>query len=271
MQRIRAVRHGLSLAGLVVLARLYVLGTPGWIPSSDLHAYWAFDPTAPYAGTVGTAGAFLYSPVAAMLALPLHAVPFDVLQVAWFAAGLGCLAWLVGPWALACVAFLPVAGDLYTGNIHLWLAVAIVAGFRYPAAWSFVLLTKVTPGVGLLWFAVRREWRALAIALAVTAGLVLVSLAVVPGWWPEWFGALANSVGGPPSDAPVLMIGPLWLRLPAAAAIVTWGALGSRRWTVPVAALLALPSIWVISPAVLVATVPLWRRALTDGRLPATT
>ena len=49
-------------------------------------------------------------------------------------------------------------------------------GFRYPWTWGFVLLTKVTPGIGLLWFAVRREWRALAIALGVTGVIVAVSL-----------------------------------------------------------------------------------------------
>ena len=36
-------------------------------------------------------------------------------------------------------------------------------------SWAFVLLTKVTPGIGLLWFAIRRRWRDLAIALGVTA------------------------------------------------------------------------------------------------------
>ena len=30
---------------------------------------------------------------------------------------------------------------------------------------------KITPGVGLLWFAVRRDWQALRTALAVTAGI----------------------------------------------------------------------------------------------------
>ncbi len=49
-------------------------------------------------------------------------------------------------------------------------------GFRYPAAWSLILLTKITPGIGLLWFAVRREWRALAIALGATAAIASVSL-----------------------------------------------------------------------------------------------
>ncbi len=45
------------------------------------------------------------------------------------------------------------------------MAAAIALGFRYPATWAFVLLAKVTPGIGLLWFLVRREWRNLAIAL----------------------------------------------------------------------------------------------------------
>ena len=59
---------------------------------------------------------------------------------------------------------IPVPGvieDLVRGNIHVLLAVTILAGFRYPGAWSFVVLTKVTPGIGLLWFAIRREWGAL--------------------------------------------------------------------------------------------------------------
>jgi hypothetical protein len=58
--------------------------------------------------------------------------------------------------------------ELAGGNIEILIAVAIVVGFRWPAAWSFVLLTKVTPGVGLLWFAVRREWNQLATALVAT-------------------------------------------------------------------------------------------------------
>ena len=37
---------------------------------------------------------------------------------------------------------------------------------------------------------------------------------------------------------------PLWLRLPAGALLVAWGASTDRRWTVPVAAMLALPAMW---------------------------
>jgi len=49
-------------------------------------------------------------------------------------------------------------------------------------------LTKVTPGVGLVWFAVRREWRSLAIAATATAVVVAVSAAVAPGAWAGWIG-----------------------------------------------------------------------------------
>ncbi len=82
------------------------------------------------------------------------------------------------------LAFPPVALELYHGNVHLLMAAAIVLGFRYPVGWSFLLLTKVTPGVGLIWFAVRREWRPLLIALGFTGALVAVSVASTAssGW-----------------------------------------------------------------------------------------
>ena len=96
----------------------------------------------------------------------------------WFALLIGNVIWLGGRGVrvLWILAFPPVALELYHGNIHLWIAAAIALGFRYPWTWGFVLLTKVTPGVGLLWFAVRREWRALGIALGVTGAIVAVSL-----------------------------------------------------------------------------------------------
>ena len=49
-----------------------------------------------------------------------------------------------------------------------------------------MLLTKVTPGVGLLWFVVRREWRPLVIALGVTAAIVTVTFVAVPWMWADW-------------------------------------------------------------------------------------
>ena len=116
-----------------------------------------------------------------------------------------------------------MALGLYHGNIDLFIAAAVALGFRYPWTWGFVLLTKVTPGVGLLWFAVRREWRALAIALGVTGAIVAVSLAVNPQLWNEWFTFLGEAEQGRTVEQ--FQIGlPLWARLAAAAALVVWGA-----------------------------------------------
>ena len=59
---------------------------------------------------------------------------------------LATVAWLGGRWALVLLALPPVALELYHGNVHLLMAAAIALGFRYPWTWSFVILTKVTPG-----------------------------------------------------------------------------------------------------------------------------
>ena len=72
------------------------------------------------------------------------------------------LYWLVRPWPWALlILLLPWTYELFVGQVHLFIAAAIVLGFRWPALWAFNILTKVTPGVGLLWFLVRREWRSL--------------------------------------------------------------------------------------------------------------
>ena len=142
------------------------------------------------------------------------------------------------------------------GNVHMLLALAIVLGFRWPAAWAFVLLTKVTPGVGLLWFAVRREWRSLGLALGATALIVGVSAILAPGQWAEWFQSLLETSR---ADVPLAISIPLWQRLIMAIVLVTWGARTDRRWTVVVAATLALPTLWFHGLAMLVGIVAIQR------------
>jgi hypothetical protein len=48
------------------------------------------------------------------------------------------------------VLFPGVFWNLYFGNVDLLIGAAIVAGFRYPGAWTFLFLTKITPGIGVL-------------------------------------------------------------------------------------------------------------------------
>ncbi len=256
----RAIVDGLIVAGLLFTGYLFLVvapaaGTFGF----DAYAYWSVNPEDPYQATAGALGAFTYSPVIARLFAPAGLLPFWQFLWLWTAVLIGTAIWLGGRPVrpiLAVFAFPAVALELYHGNVHLLMAAAIALGFRHPWTWSFVLLTKVTPGVGLAWFAVRREWRSLGVALGVTAALVAVSLAVDPDAWRSW---VQDSLGATAAGAPLNQFAiplPLWVRLPAALALVAWGGLTDRSWTVPVAATLALPVLWPSGLAVLAALWP---------------
>jgi len=259
----RAVGDGAIVAGLLFAGYLFLVvaksvGTFGF----DAFAYWSVDLADPYARTAGALGAFTYSPVIARLFAPFSMLAFWQFLLLWDGLLVGTAVWLgLGSVrsVLAVFAFPAVALELYHGNVHLLMAAAIWLGFRYPAAWSFVLLTKVTPGVGLAWFVVRREWRSLAIALGVTAALVAVSLAIDGRLWESWLrDSLWATAGGAALNQFSLPV-PLWIRVPAALALVAWGGLNDRRWTVPVGATLALPVLWPSGLAILAALWPIRR------------
>lgn len=236
---------------------------------NDTFAYWSAGFPPAYQAPVGSATAFPYSPAAAAVLAPFDALPWPVFEGLWIVAAGAALAIMVGPWSGLVILVPFVAMDVAAGNIHILLALAIVAGFRWPAAWSAVLLTKVLPGVGLLWFALRREWRHLATALAATGLLILATIAIGgTDPWAAWLRFLVDTPddGGGHSGTAILV--PLALRLPLAVAVVSWGALTNRRWTVPVAATLALPVLWFNGLAILVAAIPLARRS-SSVSLPA--
>jgi hypothetical protein len=260
----RALRDGLVVAGLLFLGYLLVvIGSQAKTVGFDALSYWIYSIDDPYRITHGTMGSFVYSPVAARLFQLDSLLPFWQFLWLWLGVLLATAIWLGGRRWLWVLAFPPVALELYHGNIHLLIAAAIVLGFRYPAAWAFVLLTKVAPGVGLLWFLVRREWRNLAIALGVTATLVVVSLVVDFRLWQEWIDKeLLVSLRQPPSQPQIAI--PLLIRMPIAAAIVVWGALRNRKWTVPLAAALAMPVLWISAFAVLAALPALGRPELAE-------
>ncbi len=262
--RVRALRDGAVVAGLLFLAYLFVvIGPQAKTVGFDALSYWIYSIDDPYRITHGTMGSFVYSPVAARLFQLDSLLPFWQFLWLWLGVLVATATWLGGRRWLWVLAFPPVALELYHGNIHLLIAAAIVIGFRYPAAWSFVLLTKVTPGVGLLWFLVRREWRNLAIALGVTAALVAVSLVVDFRLWQEWINKeLLVSLRQPPSQPQIDI--PLLIRMPIAAAIVVWGALNNRKWTVLLAAALAMPVLWISAFAVLAALPALGRPELAE-------
>lgn len=225
----------------------------------DARAYWGY-PRAEVYSAVPTLsegyGFYRYSPAFVPLMTLWSALPWPVFVTAWFAVGVALYVWMVGPWSLALLAVPVFAVELFIGNIHLLLALAVVLGFRWPAAWSFVLLTKVAPGVGLLWFAVRREWRSLAVALGVTVAIAAVSLMLTPHLWAEWLRSLTQT--SEPGSGNTVAI-PLPYRVAVAAILVAWGARTDRRWTVVVAATISIPVLWLNGLAMLAGVVALHR------------
>jgi hypothetical protein len=246
--RARFLLSALGLAAVLVIA--HVAASDGY--AYDAHAYWL---ARPYDLPVGAPDAVLYAPPVVLAFRALSILPWPAFLEAWsLVIGVGMWA-LAGPFTLLVLLLPWVTGDLIYGNIHVLLALAIVAGFRWPGTWAFVLLTKVTPGIGLLWFVVRREWRQLGIALGVTAAIALPTMVLAPDLWVAWIRLLLAS-----GSAPTVIGGPLWLRLPVAGAIVILGARRDWRWTVPLAAMIALPVVWEIAPAMLLGSLYLARR-----------
>jgi hypothetical protein len=259
-----------SVVALVIVLALRWPSDVAWPTGRDAFCYWFPSAADPYARADWTQQiAYVYSPAFLQALAPLRALPWDAFLAAWTAILLLAARYLVGPRLLA-PALVFAAPELLGGNAHLLLAAAIVAGFRWPAAWAFVLLTKVTPGIGLLWFALRHEWRSLGIAIGATAAIMAVSWLAAPAAWVDWLGVLATSVTKTDGTWAALPV-PLWLRLPLAIGIVAWGARTDRRWAVPVASMVALPALWFGGASMLLAVVALardrerWRAERADA------
>ena len=259
--RLRAIRDGLIISGWLATLFSYLVVT--WFARSfgyDAYSYWSIDMTDLYGRTMFNnfaLGAFRYAPPIAFLFAPLGALPWWLFVGLWQALMLATIFWLGGRWSLVLLAVPPVALELYHGNVHLLMAAAIALGMRYPAAWAFVVWTKVTPGIGLLWFAARRDWRSLAIGAGATAGVALLSAIVAPHYWNEWLTSILSNLDQPQHYS---LPPPLPIRLPLAALLVVWGARTDRPWTVPLAATLALPIIWPHGLTVAAAAIPFLRR-----------
>ncbi len=260
----RAWRNRHELVGLALVATIYVaivaFSSPWgrlWGTGQDAYCYWFPTLADPYARSDWTDPiAYVYSPAFLQLLTPIRALPWQLYMAVWTLIQLGAVFVLTGRrwFALGVVlGIMEIAG----GNIHIVLAAAMVLGFRWSWTWSLVLLTKITPGIGLLWFVVRREWRQLFIALGATALIVAVSFALMPDAWFRWSEVLRNVAGRDGTWAAVPI--PFLVRVPFAVALVVWGARTDRRWTVPVAGMLALPALWYGGFAMLLAVIALRR------------
>ena len=243
---IAAISAGICLQVLVLLT------ISGGDPV-DALCYWLTDPSNPYP-LDREEFQFVYPPVVAQLIWPLLFLPFEAFTLLLRVIEVASLVLLTGPLAGALIFTTPVASEVNAANINLLIAVVMVLGFRWPALWVIPLLTKPSMGVGLVWFLVRGEWRKAAIPIGSAGGLAGVSFLFAPGLWFEWVNFLATNTP-PVGEWPYPW--PIWARLPISLALVIWGAKTHRPWTVAVASAFALPRLYFMSPAMLIAVVPL--------------
>jgi hypothetical protein len=263
MSWFRIARDSLVLIGIIaaVVYWLYLTQTGG--QPVDVRYYWAADPSNLYPNPgAGEKNGFNYSPVFDTLVAWGRLLPFEVFVAIWRAVLLAALVYMAGPFTIFVLFTDPVASEINAGNIQILLALAIVLGFRWSATWAFVLLTKVTPGIGLIWFLLQRQWRKFAVAIGVTAAIVAVSFVLRP---QDWFDYMALWIGGAPAPAVAPYYVSFWQRLPFALAFIVWGGVTGHRWPVVVGSTLALPVYYVISSAMLVGVLPYLREAL--GRI----
>jgi glycosyl transferase family 87 len=245
-----------------------------WAGSSvDAYAYWTTRSGDLYASAdTGRIGAYLYSPAFAQLLAPITWLPLNVFTAIWTGINCAALWYLLRRWSLPSLLFLPIPFEIISGNVHLLYGVAIVVGFRgyrWAASWALMFLTKITPGIGVVWFLVRREWRSFAVAIGVTAAIVAVSFLLNRAAWEEWIAILQADLSGGAGqgtlDTPGWYLAvPLVPRLIVAAGLAVVAGLTDRRWLIPFVVVLALPVVWLNGLAVLAAVVPLWQaRAVT--------
>jgi Glycosyltransferase family 87 len=268
--------------GLLVLAAigavlLVVVATASWFQPTDEQAYWraaqrlaAGLPVYNAASVPGdTSYGYWYPPPLAQVLAPFTAILSPTaFTVAWTALLLICLWWLAGRSVLiglALVAFLPVAVELRSRNVHLVLAVLVVLALR--RSWVFWIpaaAIKVTPVLGALYLAAAGRLReALAVA-ALGAAVLGLSVLVSPGMWRDFLSIVAVQAGT--NEAALLPI-PFAVRAAAGAALaVIAGRIGGRRGEIllVIALVAANPTLWVTALSLLVAIVPLVRTRIPE-------
>jgi hypothetical protein len=264
----------LLLIAAIGAALLLIVAVNRWGTPSDEYAYWSaaqrlvagqplYFPELP----VGTPYVYLYPPPLAQVLAPFTLFVSDAAFMwAWTAMLLGCL-WLLGLrrvlLALALVAFLPVAVELWFRNVQLLLALlAVLALRRHPAFWVPAAAIKITPVIGLFYLVARGRVREAALVVALGLVVLVVSVILSPSAWAGFVDLLQAQGGG--ASASIVPV-PYWVRLAGAAALaVLAGRMDERRGEVllVVALVLGNTSLTMTAFSMLVAIVPLW---LTSG------
>jgi hypothetical protein len=260
--------------GLVLLAAigacfLIVVAVDRWNAGQDQEAYRLgalrlisglplYDPTA----TSVTPFAYWYPPPLAQALVPIAAVlPGRLFDLGWVALLLGCLLWMAR-WrplvALAYVAFVPVAVELWFDNVHLVLAALIVLAIRrWPWAFAIGAAIKIAPGLGILYLLLRRRWHEAWIAIGLGLAILLVSVVIGPS---AWSGFLTTIEARGPADISGFLPIPYVVRLVVAIGLTVLAATLKPRVGEPllvIAITVAMPTLWLNALATLIAIVPI--------------
>ena len=257
----------LAALGAFLLA---VIVTSFWMEPGDNLAYWI-------AGWRHAHGLPIYSPpevafepfayhypppLAQALAPVTLVVPALAYAIAYRGLLLLCLWWVAGRTmlrALALIAFIPMAVALRFENVEVFIAVAIVLGLgRWPWLFSIFALLKASPGLGIVYLALRRRWRDAIVAAVVGAGIVGVSYVLAPELWPAWLDSIAGRAGMVGNSiVPV----PYAVRAVAGLALaVVAGLIGRRTGELLLVAAITIanPGLSLQGFAVLAAWIPIW-------------
>jgi hypothetical protein len=267
-RRLRLV--AVSLLAAVGASLLAVIVGRFWMEAGDNLAYWiaghrlmtgqpiyappeiAFEP---FAYHYPPPMAQLFAPLTLMLPAVAYAALYRglMLLALWDLAGRRMLH------MLALLAFLPVAVALRVENVEIFMAIAIVLGLRrWPWLFTILALLKVSPGLGIVYLALRRRWRDAGVSLLVGAVIVAVSLALAPDLWRAWLDAIAGRAD---------IVGNSVLPIPYSARAVAGfvlavvaGLLGRRtgELLLVLGVTLANPGLSLQGFAVLAAAIPIW-------------
>ena len=241
-----------------------------------------------------TGGPYVYPPLPALLSVPLTPLSVDVaglvVMTTLLLVALAILFVLgVRDWRCYGVMLLwpPVISAIQTGNVTLWLALACALAWRFrdrllvsSASVGVTLAVKFFLWPLLVWFVATRRMANAVVAVAVGAGLLLASWAVI-GFdglrgYPELLRRLESGVGDDAYTvtnlahdlgAPWGLARTLWLALGVAllAACIVLARRGDERsaFILALAAGLALtPLVWLHYFALLVVAVAIVRPTL---------
>lgn len=263
----------LAAVGATVLA---VIVATFWTTPGDDMAYWI-------AGMRLAAGQAIYAPaeiafepfayhyppplaqVLAPVTLVVPAMAYAVLYRALMLVALWDIAGRRMLSMLALLAFVPAAVALRIENVEIFMALGLVIGLqRWPWLFTVGALIKVSPGLGLVYLALRRRWRDFLVASAVGLVITGASFLLAPDLWWAWLDAItgrADMVGN--SIVPV----PYSVRAITGFVLAIVAGLVGRRTgelMLVAAVTIANPGLSLQGFAVLIAAIPIWR-AGPDG------